>query len=423
MPYPCHLMSNRYFRYLSVLALIAVAGLGVSQFIWFSKAYHLKEIAFSQNVHMALRDVAISLLRFNQNNAPVGNPVFQEANNYFVVRVDDEINADLLEELLIKEFDRRKIELDFEYGIYDCSSNRIRYGNYISFEKKFSQATKSEFPNIYHENNYFGVRFPQKSGALIAEMHTVLVSTFLALLVIVFFVLALYIIFKQKQLSEIQKDFVNNMTHEFKTPIASIAIAAEVLKTLDPQKAALKLQKYAEIIQNEAMRLQTQVEQILQSSRDASKHLAANKTEIDLDAFVKDHAKQAVWNNISLEMVLINGPFKINFDAFHLNNMLHNLLENAIKYANHPLHIHIKIEKIGRHVFLAFSDNGPGIPKPYRKRVFDKFFRVPTGLTHNNKGFGLGLYYVKQVMLAHKGSVTCAETNDKGCCILLKFLI
>ncbi len=414
-------MSNRYLRYISLLALLSISGISITQFIWFRKAYTMKEVAFSQDVHLALREVAVAMLEFNQNFAPVSNPVYQEANNYFVVRIDDEINADLLEDLLIKEFQKRNIKTDFEYGVYDCSSNKIRYGNYVAQSVGIIPRNKSEFPNIYYENNYFGVRFPQKNAALIAEMGTVLISTGISFLVILFFVLALYLIFKQKRLSEIQKDFVNNMTHEFKTPIATIAISAEVLKKTDMQEQPVRLQNYATIIYNEAMRLQNQVERILQSSNEEKSKIKLAIENINLQKFFAELLLHPNWQHdqqqINLEIP--TETLWLRMDVLHLNNILHNLMDNAKKYGSENLEVSIKVESKNQQVLITFSDNGVGIPEDSKKRIFEKFYRVPTGNLHNQKGFGLGLYYIRQVMLAQGGDAKCIDS--KGCCIQLNF--
>ncbi len=414
-------MSNRYLRYISLLALLSISGISITQFIWFRKAYTMKEVAFSQDVHLALREVAVAMLEFNQNFAPVSNPVYQEANNYFVVRIDDEINADLLEDLLIKEFQKRNIKTDFEYGVYDCSSNKIRYGNYVAQSVGIIPRNKSEFPNIYYENNYFGVRFPQKNAALIAEMGTVLISTGISFLVILFFVLALYLIFKQKRLSEIQKDFVNNMTHEFKTPIATIAISAEVLKKTDMQEQPVRLQNYATIIYNEAMRLQNQVERILQSSNEEKSKIKLAIENINLQKFFAELLLHPNWQHdqqqINLEIP--TETLWLRMDVLHLNNILHNLMDNAKKYGSENLEVSIKVESKNQQVLITFSDNGVGIPEDSKKRIFEKFYRVPTGNLHNQKCFGLGLYYIRQVMLAQGGDAKCIDS--KGCCIQLNF--
>lgn len=414
-------MSNRYLRYISLLALLSISGISITQFIWFRKAYTMKEVAFSQDVHLALREVAVSMLAFNQNYAPVGNPVYQEANNYFVVRIDDEINADLLEDLLIKEFSRRNIKADFEYGVYDCSTNKIRYGNYVAQTAELLPKNKSEFPNIYYENNYFGVRFPHKNAALIAQMGIVLVSSGVSLLVILFFVLALYLIFKQKRLSEIQKDFVNNMTHEFKTPIATIAISAEVLKKPEIQQQPQRLQSYASIIHSEAMRLQNQVERILQSSNEEKTKIKLNYENIHLQNFFNELLEHPNWENKNLKLTL-NIPSEdiiIQTDALHLQNILHNLMDNAKKYVPENLEVTIDVSKSKNQVQITFSDNGIGIPELYRKKIFEKFYRIPTGNLHNQKGFGLGLYYIRQVMLAQGGDAKCLKAD--GCSIQLIF--
>jgi two-component system phosphate regulon sensor histidine kinase PhoR len=238
-------------------------------------------------------------------------------------------------------------------------------------------------------------------------------------LVIVFFAYTLFVILKQKRLSEIQKDFINNMTHEFKTPIATIAVSAEVLKNPDILKQPERLLNYTTIIENENKRLKKHVERVLQMARLDKEDIGLKKESINLHEVIEEvvagmrvtlHEKQG---KVDLQLEA-NQPL-ITADRHHLMNVIYNLLDNAIKYCQENPFIVIRTKQDTKGVTLEVKDNGIGVGQEHHKRIFQKFFRVPTGNVHDVKGFGLGLNYVKQITEAHRGKVTLESVMGSGC--------
>ena len=212
--------------------------------------------------------VSDQMLEYNNLPIPRINPVEQLSSNYYVVMFNNVMDAELLETLLINEFTKRDLDLDFEYGIYDCMNEEMVYGNYVDIDEKNSRrsARKSELP-VWEDNDYyFGVLFPTKDNTLLGQMGIWIFSSIVLLVVILFFAYALYIIFKQRKLSETQKQFINNMTHEFRTPISTILLSSDVLKDPNIVSNPKRLGNYARIIKEESNRLLHQVENILQST-------------------------------------------------------------------------------------------------------------------------------------------------------------
>jgi two-component system phosphate regulon sensor histidine kinase PhoR len=249
----------------------------------------------------------------------------------------------------------------------------------------------------------------------------------------VFFAYTLFIIFKQKRLGEIQKDFINNMTHEFKTPISTIAISAEVLK--DPQTVHHpdRLLNYATIIQNENNRLRQQVDRVLQAARLDKEDIGLKKETLIVQSIVEEAAANFNLTLKEKEGKLTIQPssskLQVQGDKLHLTNAISNVLDNAIKYCQHAPEIKIKIEndfltpgsKSGlfrkekvKAVRIIVEDNGIGITQENLKSIFRQFYRVPTGNIHNVKGFGIGLHYVKLIIEAHQGKVEVASEVGKG---------
>ena len=256
-------MKSGTIRLLLVVGVICVLGITITQVYWFRQAFNAEEDRFDRQVNSALYNVARQIFEFNNLPDPAVNPIKQLSTNYYVVMINTEIDANLLENLLVNEFTRNDLQADFEYGIYDCTNEKMVYGNYISFATDQEQATTGSLPVWEDQSYYFGVQFPHKSAQITNRMGIWLFSSAVLLIVVAFFAYALFLILKQKRLSEVQRDFINNMTHEFKTPISTISVAAQVLKDPKITQQPQRLQNYAHIIDTENLRLKNQVERVL----------------------------------------------------------------------------------------------------------------------------------------------------------------
>jgi two-component system phosphate regulon sensor histidine kinase PhoR len=237
-------------------------------------------------------------------------------------------------------------------------------------------------------------------------------------LVITFFGYTLFVILKQKRLSEIQKDFINNMTHEFKTPISTIAVSTEVLKDPAILHQPERLMNYTAIIERENARLKQQVERVLQVARLDKENFGLKKEFIDIHQLIHDAVKntsitlQERKGIIMYELQAVNGEMAV--DKLHVTNAIQNLLDNAIKYCKTIPEITIKTSNEAKRVLIEVRDNGIGISAENQKRIFQKFFRVPTGNVHDVKGFGLGLSYVKTIVEVHGGGIKVQSELGRG---------
>ena len=238
------------------------------------------------------------------------------------------------------------------------------------------------------------------------------------LLVILFFAYSLFVILKQKRLSEIQKDFINNMTHEFKTPISTIAVSTQVLRNPDIIHQPERLLNYTTIIEKENIRLKHQVERVLQMARFDKEDIGLKKENVDVHQIIRDALQNTALSlqekNGSVHCELGAGKHIISADRLHLTNVLYNLIDNAIKYCNEDPRILISTADAGKFLSISVKDNGLGIARENHRKVFQKFYRVPTGNVHDVKGFGLGLHYVKSVVNAHKGSIKLDSELGSG---------
>jgi two-component system phosphate regulon sensor histidine kinase PhoR len=419
-------MKTRAIRLIFLLAILSAAGIIATQAYWVKRAYDLEEKEFNLNVNNALRNVAMEIWEMKMIQPLVYNVVDQVDPEYFIVQINDHVDAEVLEHFLVAEFEKRNIITDFEFGTYDCMSDTVMNYHYIQMSGSNEAFTPTfNFPDMKRNNYYFGVFFPHRQNFVASRLSIWILSSLVLLCVLVFLAYVVFVILKQKRLSEVQKDFVNNMTHEFKTPLASIQISAEVLKNPDIINKPQRLLNYATIIDNEASQLALQVERVLQMAH-------AEKGEIQL------RSQPIVWQDLIREITLSfenmllkkdaalhlhfpDEPVNYLGDKLHLKNVISNLIDNALKYAEIKPEINISLKQNNKQIQVDVSDNGIGIDAVHQKMLFKKFYRVPTGNVHDVKGFGLGLNYVRIIVKAHGGVVNCHSKLGKGSTFSLIF--
>ncbi len=387
----------------------------ITQVYWLRKAFDIRENQFNRDVMTALNTVAHKLFEINQVPVPSSSPVEQISTNYFVVHATGPVNASVLEFLLVTEFKNRNVTAGFEYGIYDCMDKCMKGGNYISPRNIKSVSQFPETPVLSSDGYYFAVQFPYLEANILSQMGIWGFSSVVTLIVIGFFSYTLFVIFRQRRLSEVQKDFINNMTHEFKTPISTIAISAQVLRDPAILQAPDRLLNYATIIENENQRLRQQVERVLQVAELDKEDLQLKIDPIDMHGLIEEVAtsrRVGLDGQIVLDLNAEN--HHILGDRLHLSNVLYNLLDNAIKYCEAQPLVTIRTSNASNHLKIIVRDNGIGIAPKDRDRIFDKFYRVSTGNVHNVKGFGLGLSYVREILTRHKGRITVTSSPGQG---------
>ncbi len=261
--------------------------------------------------------------------------------------------------------------------------------------------------------------FPEKKQYILAEMGTMFItSVMLILVVLVMFWRTILSLMKEKKISEHTTDFLNNMTHEFKTPLTNIALAGRMMVKDSTINQGDKIKHYSGIILEENEKLRLQVEQVLSMTALERGEIPFRKTELDFHDLINKSLKY-----ISIQIENKKGNVKLNPDAgrfvvmgdkTHLTNALCNLVDNAIKYSKGKPELTIQTSNRGQNLVVVVSDKGIGIEKEYQKKVFDKFFRVPTGDVHDVKGFGLGLAYIKKIIELHDGTIELQSEKGKG---------
>ncbi len=411
-------MPNALIRRLIILGGLSIILIIFVQSYWLLKTWDIKDKEFDQTVNIVLRNVAERISKFNKTVLPKSNLVQRRSSNYYAVNINSGIDAGLLEQYLKQEMSKQALEVDFEYAVYDCNTNELIYGNYIPTkyvpEAKIKKRKKlAKVDNLVY---YFVVRFPQRESFLLANRNMALTLTLLSVLAIIFFLYSMWIILEQKRLSELQKDFINNMTHEFKTPISSIKIAADFLANDVNLKNDVRLSKYAQIIREQNQRLNNQVEKVLNVAR-----LEKDSIELKKEIFEVNQTLNEIIINESLKLkqgnirfIPLGKDILINADKLHFVNVVANIIDNGIKYSTEEPVIDLFLNDGGKDVLLHIRDHGIGIDKENQKKLFDKFYRVSTGNVHNIKGFGLGLFYVKNIVNAHGWHIQVHSEPGKG---------
>lgn len=362
-------------------------------------------LAFKQNEKMLLLDDMMRNLY--QTNSY--RPILQR------------INQKTLDSLLKVEFLNRDITAKFEYGIFDYDGNVLLADSSYNVNKiRQSNFYTQLFPNDMMEIPHFlSIYFPHQKSYLLKTMWTILLTSILLLAVIIFaFTYTIQTIFKQKKLSEIKNDFISNMTHELKTPISTISLACEALNDKDISSDAAIKSNYVNMISQENKRLGLLVESVLKSATWDKAELKLKLEDFDLHNIISE-----VVENIKIQVSSKGGSITkqlyannsiVEADRVHITNMIYNLLDNANKYTPYKPQIVISTENMRSGILITVADNGIGIKKENLNKIFEKFYRVPTGNIHNVKGFGLGLSYVKALVEKHQGEIHVSSELNKG---------
>ena len=340
--------------------------------------------------------------------------------------IEERLDPEFLDRLIYDQFTGLGLDLDYEYDVVNRNDISIFKSKNFDFDKNPKVYATQLFPqDIWNPGNYLKVYFPGKRQFIVKSIGFMgVTSVGLTFIIISIFIVTLWIIFRQKKLSEIKNDFVNNMTHELKTPISTISLASQMLNDKSIPFESKNFGHISKIIDTESKRLSVQVEKVLQMAVFDQGEIKLKLKTIELHDLVA-----SVLNNFELQVTKRGGVIEwtpgasissVSIDEVHFTNVVSNLLDNALKYCKEIPKIEIETRTENNFVLLFIKDNGIGISKEDQKRIFEKFYRVPTGNVHNVKGFGLGLSYVRKVVEIHKGSIELKSELNKGTMFVIK---
>ncbi len=337
--------------------------------------------------------------------------------------IEERIDSVRLGNILTSAMSQSNIDLEFKYAV---KNSTLAKETVIFGDKGYSPGSQDEYPQLLFQSdlngpkpNYLYVYFPNRKRYLLKQTGLTIIPTIILTgLLIAIFAYSIMVIFRQKKLSMIKNDFINNMTHELKTPISTISLASQMLQDGSITNTPSTIEHVSRVINQESKRLSFQVEKVLQMAVFNEGRLKLKMKEFDINKMI-----ETVTGNFELRVKNKNGTLItqieaegaiIKGDEVHITNVIFNLLDNAMKYSNENPEIIVATENRKDKIMISVQDNGIGIAKEHHTQIFDRFFRVPTGNVHDVKGFGLGLSYVKKIVDLHNGTIKVESAVNKG---------
>ncbi len=412
-------MNAKTIRWVIVLGIIAFASVIFSQVFWIRKGLLINQANFDNAVTITLEKIAARLETANHGKKISTHPVVRISPHTYLVDIAETIDLNKLDYYMRNEFANPFHKVDFNYQVFEKDYDLIVFEETVSSKDAGKTIVfPTNLPVLTESTYYFKVNFPQRPLVNSVMLFVWITSLIALTVVIVFFGYTLEVIVRQQRLSKFQKDFINNLAHEFKTPISTIQISADVLNEPDIAEDPERIRSYATIIRNENTRLTTQVSKILELAKLENDDIPFNAEEFHVNEVLKE-----ITGTFIIKMQETQGSIITELDAqhdllradrVHFENVIYTIIDNAIKYNDKVPAIRVATASDSNQLYVSIEDNGIGIPKKYRRKIFDKFFRVPTGDVHNVKGYGLGLSYVRMVAKAHKWKLRVDSELGKG---------
>lgn len=401
-------MRSYTLKWLVLISTLVVGLIMLIQLYWINQVYSLEKRQFNTNVVKSIRGL-FEDTNLSEPISQLQNSIVQPDPNSFLVKIGVIPTKDTLLHYLSQELSDFDVLTDCKVAVYNSKTGDFVFEEYIPAPASHYSSVNLPDLAVYSKNfDYILMNFPHRGKYVLSQMNFWIITSATLMLVLVSFAVGLFYFYKQKFLTETQKDFVNNFTHEFKTPLAVMKIASDVLLQQNIADQPDRLKRYAGIIQNQTEHLQMQVEKLLKVASSERHELPLEEKTVGVQNLIKQAVNKVLplveQTHARLEYKMGDKDSTIRGDEAHLELALVNLLENGIKYSTKP-HLVIETGKEDDEFFISVKDNGVGIDKKYQKDLFKKFYRVPTGDVHNVKGFGLGLNFVKKVVDAHRGRI------------------
>jgi two-component system, OmpR family, phosphate regulon sensor histidine kinase PhoR len=428
---------KKIFPIITILISLSLLGLIFFQFLWIKSARDAKDKQVEEHIVFAIREAANTLSEDNNSIIPFGKksdmlfPNDKLQLQYFKSSVMQRFSKEDINQIIRNAFNKNNLEkYPFEFAVVEntLSGRQLLSGNFynlyldtinnLNHVYPLQPPSGSTYENLVNEE-LLNIIVPNQKRIIWKEMFWFVMGAIIFTLIITTaFFITIRTLLKQKKLSEIKSDFINNMTHEFKTPLATISLAVDALKNDKVKGNEEKTNYFTNIIKEENKRMNKQVETILQAAL-----LDKQEVQLNLKKLPAHDLITGALNNITLQVEEKQGKLEVNFNAekdmiladdVHFTNLINNLLDNAVKYSKENLAIKLTTENSGNQLKIKIEDNGIGMNKETVNRIFEKFYRAHTGNVHNVKGFGLGLSYVKTMVEAHHGTIKADSILGKG---------
>jgi two-component system phosphate regulon sensor histidine kinase PhoR len=428
---------KKIFPIITVLTLLSLLGLIFFQFLWLKSAKDIKDKELSDKIILSLSDAAERLMQ-DKNSLIFSKkgemfPSDKVKIEFYRPSVLQRYNKDEIREIIKQSLHRNFLkDIPFEFAVTQNSitgdelqsENFYKYyadsANNIQHVILLQPSSGSNLENLAKEE-FLVIIVPNPRTIVLKEIFWFIIGAILfSIIITTAFFITIRSLLKQKKLSEIKSDFINNMTHEFKTPLATISLAVDALKNEKVAGDKEKTNYFTAVIKEENKRMNKQVETILQAALLDKQEIQLNLKKLSAHALIK-----SATNNIILPIEEKGGNLQVSLDAkndviladeVHFINFVNNLLDNAVKYSKENPVVKLSTFNVSNSLKIKVEDNGIGMNKETLSRIFEKFYRAHTGNIHNVKGFGLGLSYVKTMIEAHKGSIKAESTLGRGSC-------
>jgi two-component system phosphate regulon sensor histidine kinase PhoR len=393
---------------------LIIAIIVIFQLIWLKKVYQFEQKEFDISVLKAIRGLYEDLNLYNTSN--LDELVERPDRHLYLARINLPVNYDSLKSNLRFELEDFDIYTNCTVGIYEASSRTYKYST-ILLSAGTQEKSNPALPELKRTYDYIALYFPNRQKYILYEMNFWVVGTIILLIVLLVSAGSLYFLYRQKFFNELQKDFIQDFTHEFKTPVATLALAAETLENKNIIEKPEKLATYTAIVKYQADYLNKQIERLLKFAHSESTHLHPEKKTINIHDLITESIANisplVEEKNANLVLKLNAQEPNVFADKDYMIIMITNLIENAIKYSRHPL-ISVTTANENRHFVISVKDNGIGIGKNQMKKLFMKFYRIRNNEEYVAKGFGIGLTIVKKIVTAHKGKIHVESAPGKG---------
>lgn len=414
-------MKNTRIKIIILSTFVALSGVIITQAFWMTNALKLRQELFNQNVNLGLKSVAnqIMLLQTNRDTTkgcPKSTSAYSQHKQFI-----NNLQPALVDSMIRNEFRLLDVCDSYYYGIYEIATREFVLSNQTQYAEEILDSDNfTTISCVFQEDQFMlAVYFPTHRQFILSQMQAyIILSAFFTLIIIAGFWFIISVLLRQKKISQMKSDFVNNMTHELKTPIATISVASEILMSEKLRNTPEKSQEYARIIHDENQRLKEQVEHVLQVAMLDKSDFQLKMGELDAHQIINQTIEK-----FDMTMKSRNGAFhkrlnaantRIFADNNHFTNVVQNLIDNAIKYSPENPQVTISTRSNTAGFYLEVEDRGIGIEPQNLKLIFQQFHRIPTGNVHDVKGFGIGLFYVKKIVEVHGGTIHVTSRPGKG---------
>lgn len=411
-------MRSTTFKWIILLATIIIGLLVAAQLLWLNKIYNYEQKEFVTSVVKSIKGVYEDLELTDSNAAHLQQLIEQPNANTFLFRIDIIPTKDSLLNNLLNNLEDFGVFADCKVALYNDDTHSYLFQEYLPTAVTKHPVTSSNDLQLYDKDYaYVNLYFPNRYQYILSEMSWWIISSVLLLVILIALGFSVFLLYKQKFLNEVQNDFIQNVTHEFQTPLTTLTVGLDNISKPSIIDHPEKLAKYTQLMQGQTAYLKQHIENLMKVLRTEATGLKLEKEKVSPNELIKNAVAQLYApieeKQAKIELHFEESNCTIFADPNNLYVALLNVISNAIKYSRNPLVI-IETKIFNGSYSIAVKDNGIGIARKYQKKLFKKFYRVPKGNVHNVKGLGLGLYFVKKVISAHNGTITINSIEDIG---------